>query len=247
MLPLSLFKNRNFSVGNVATVSIYAGLTASTFLLVVFLQQVGGYSALAAGMALLPVTLIMFFLSSKFGALAGKHGPRWFMGAGPIIASIGFLMMLQLDASINYWTDLLPAIILFGLGLSITVAPLTAAILGDVPPSEAGIASAVNNAVARIAGLVAIAAVGVVIASQFSTAIDQSVIATKSQVTISESKKAPLQTTPSKPYQDDAQFKQALSDASVSAFHAGIVTIAGLLIAGGVISLIGIQNPKPTA
>ena len=244
MLPLELFKNRNFSVGNIATVSIYAGLTASTFLLIVFLQQVAGYSALEAGMALLPVTVIMFFLSSKFGALAGKHGPRYFMGLGPIIASLGFILMLNLNADIDYWTDLLPAILLFGLGLSITVAPLTAAILGDVPSSEAGIASAVNNAVARIAGLVAVAAVGVVVAAQFANSIDSNKIAKNLQFDRNQFKAAPLQITPPKPDQHNQQVKAVLTEASVSAFHSGIVTIIGLLAIGGVVSLIGIRNPS---
>lgn len=244
MLPLGLFKNRNFSVGNISTVSIYAGLTASTFLLIVFLQQVGGYSALSAGLALLPVTVIMFVLSPRFGALAGKHGPRLFMGFGPIISCLGFLMMLNLGANINYWTDLFPAIIMFGFGLSMTVAPLTAAILGDIPSRDAGIASAVNNALARIAGLVAVAVIGVVILAQFSASIDNSEIAVWSQASISTAKLAPLQTIPPKPYQNDLQFKIMLSNASVSAFHSGILTISGLLATGGVVSLAGIRNPS---
>src|SRR5665213_651363 len=173
MLPLSLFKHHNFSVGNVATTAIYAGLTASTFLIVLFLQQVSGYSALVSGAALMPITLIMFILSPRFGALAGKRGPRLFMGFGPIIAGIGFIWMSRLPADVQYWTQLLPAVLIFGLGLSMTVAPLTAAILGDVPKEQAGIASAVNNAVARIAGLVAVAAVGAVVAAQFSSNLDR--------------------------------------------------------------------------
>lgn len=244
MLPLDLFKNRNFSVGNVATVAIYAGLTAATFLLIVFLQQVAGYSALEAGLALLPVTLIMFFLSSRFGALAGKHGPRLFMGLGPIIAGLGFVMMLSVGADVDYWKDLLPAVLLFGFGLSVTVAPLTAAILGDVPPASAGIASAVNNAVARIAGLVAVAAVGVVLSAQFSNNLEQSKIAKNLQFSVAEAKRSPLQTTPPEPYKQNVAYKTALTEASVSSFHAGITTIAGLLVAGGIISLIGIKNPE---
>ncbi|MGH7191960.1 MAG: DHA2 family efflux MFS transporter permease subunit, partial [Candidatus Saccharimonadales bacterium] len=155
MLPLSLFRNHNFSVGNVATLAVYAGLTASTFLLIIFLQQVAGYSALQAGLAGVPVTIILFVLSPRTGALAGKHGPRLFMGFGPVIAGSGYLLLVNLDSHVDYWTGVLPAIIIFGIGLAVTVAPLTAAILGDVPKGQAGIASAVNNAVARVAGLVA--------------------------------------------------------------------------------------------
>jgi MFS family permease len=105
----------------------------------------------------------MFLLSPRFGALASKFGPRAFMGTGPIIAGCGFLLMLRTGSQINYWTQLFPGVLVFALGLSITVAPLTAAILGDVESKHAGVASAVNNAVARIAGLITVAVVGVII------------------------------------------------------------------------------------
>lgn len=162
MLPLRLFAVRNFSVGNIATAAIYGGLAVATFLISVFVQQVGGYTAFEAGMALLPVTIIMFFLSSRAGALAGIFGPRWFMTLGPLLAAGGFLLMLQTDSTVSYWTQLFPGIMLFGLGLSATVAPLTSAILGSINAAQAGIGSAVNNAISRIAGLVAIAALGVI-------------------------------------------------------------------------------------
>lgn len=162
MLPLSLFAVRNFSVGNAATLAIYGALSIATFLIVIYLQQVGGYSALRAGLALLPITIIMFLLSPRFGALASKFGPRLFMGAGPIIAGVGFLLMLRVQDHVVYWTQLLPGLLVFALGLSMTVAPLTAAVLGDVDSKHAGVASAVNNAVARIAGLITIAIAGVI-------------------------------------------------------------------------------------
>ena len=168
MLPLSLFANRNFSVGNLATTAVYSGLSIATFLITIFVQQVGHYSALAAGLTVLPVTIIMFLLSERFGALAGKYGPRWFMALGPVIAAAGFLSMLTVNASVNYWSQLLPGIILFGLGLSVTVAPLTAAVLGGIDTRHAGIASAVNNAIARIAGLIAVASIGLVIGQTMS-------------------------------------------------------------------------------
>jgi len=166
MLPFSLFKVRNFSFGNLATATIYAGLSISTFLIVIFLQQVAGYSALRAGLALLPVTIVMFLLSPRFGMLAGKYGARIFMTAGPLVAAGGFLLMLRVQPQVAYVADLLPGVLLFALGLSMTVAPLTAAVLGDIDTKHAGVASAVNNAVARIAGLIAIALVGVITGSQ---------------------------------------------------------------------------------
>jgi EmrB/QacA subfamily drug resistance transporter len=170
MLPLSLFKVRNFWVGNIATFAIYGGLSIALFSIIIFLQQVSGYTALRAGMALLPVTMIMFFLSSKFGALAGKYGPRLFMAAGPVVAGIGFILMSRVSEHVAYWSQLFPWVLVFGLGLSITVAPLTAAILGDVEERHAGIASAVNNAISRIAGLLTIAAVGVVVGNGITLA-----------------------------------------------------------------------------
>jgi EmrB/QacA subfamily drug resistance transporter len=249
MLPLSIFKNHNFSVGNVATLAIYASLTATTFLVVVFLQQVAGYSALKAGMALVPVTLIMFFLSSRFGTLSGKYGPRAFMTVGPIIAGIGFLLMLRIDASADYVTQVLPGVALFGLGLSVTVAPLTHAILGDVDKSQSGIASAINNAVARIAGLLAVAAVGAIVAAQFSSALDQKIVNNPStpvpESAVVQAKEKPLSVDVPAGVNNEAAFKSAMTDASVSAFHTGILFMAVLIMAGGVISAIGIRNPKP--
>lgn len=162
MLPLEVFKVRNFAVGNVATLAIYAALSVATFLIALFLQQVWGFSALMSGLSLLPVTILMFLLSSRFGALAGKFGPRLFMGVGPIIAGIGFLYMTLVGNNVSYWQYIFPGVLVFGIGLSMTVAPLTAAILGSIEARHAGVGSAINNAVARIAGLVAIAAIGVV-------------------------------------------------------------------------------------
>ena len=166
MLPLSLFSVRNFSVGNVATLAIYGSLSIATFLIIIFLQQVAGYSAFRAGLALLPTTIIMFLLSPRIGALAGRLGPRVFMAAGPVIAGCGFLLMLRTGSQVNYWTQLLPGVLVFALGLLVTVAPLTAAILGDVESEHAGVASAVNNAVARIAGLITVAVAGVITGPQ---------------------------------------------------------------------------------
>jgi EmrB/QacA subfamily drug resistance transporter len=170
MLPLGLFKIRDFWVGNIATFAIYGGLSIATFLVVVYVQQVGGYSAIQAGLALLPVTIIMFFMSSRFGALSGRYGPRRFMTLGPLVAASGFLYMLRVGEPLQYATQLLPGILLFGLGLSMTVAPLTSAILGSVDKRQSGIASAVNNAIARIAGLVVIAALALIIGKHLDLA-----------------------------------------------------------------------------
>jgi len=168
MLPLDLFKTQNFSVGNVATFFIYGALALQGFLLVIFLQQTAHYTAVQAGLSSVPITIIMFLLSSRFGALSGRFGPRLFMALGPIVAGLGVLLLLRVGIPANYWTGLLPGIVLFGLGLSITVAPLTSAILGSISAAQAGIGSAINNAVSRIAGLLAIAAIGIFIGTSVS-------------------------------------------------------------------------------
>jgi EmrB/QacA subfamily drug resistance transporter len=168
MLPLSLFKIRNFSAGNISTVAIYAGLSIATFLVVIFLQEVGKFSAFDAGLSLLPVTILMFLLSPQFGKLAGTYGPRLFMTLGPILAGVGFVFISRVTLPIDYYSKLLPGILLFSLGLTTTVAPLTAAVLGDIKQNQSGIASAVNNAIARIAGLIAVAIIGVIVGRSIS-------------------------------------------------------------------------------
>jgi EmrB/QacA subfamily drug resistance transporter len=165
MVKLDLFKRRNFSVGNVETLAMYAGLAIMFFFLVIFLQEVAGYSAIRAGLTTLPVTIIMFLLSRRFGAVADRYGPRLLMGGGPIVASVGILLLLRTGLKTSYLTDLLPALVVFGIGLSMTVAPLTATVLADADDSDAGIASAINNAIARIAGLVGVSVMGVVVSS----------------------------------------------------------------------------------
>lgn len=163
MMPLSLFRNRNFAVGNLATVAIYAALSLSTLVLVLFLQQVAGLSATASGVVMLPVTIMLIAFSSLFGTLAGRFGSRWFMTAGPLIAAAGLVSMLAIDVPFDFVPQALLGVLLLGLGLAVTVAPLTSAVLGAIEPARSGIASAVNNAVSRISGLVAIALLGAVV------------------------------------------------------------------------------------
>lgn len=157
MLPMEIFRARNFSVGNVATFFVYAGLSLGTFALAVFLQQSAGYSATMTGLAMVPSSLVLIGLSAYIGRLSGRVGARLLMGAGPVIASGGFALMLAITDDADYFTHVLPAVLAFGLGMAVTVAPLTATILGAVEPAHAGIASATNNAVSRIAGLIAVA------------------------------------------------------------------------------------------
>jgi EmrB/QacA subfamily drug resistance transporter len=165
MLHLELFSRRNFAVGNAETLAMYGGLAILFFFLTIFLQQVADYTALESGLTIVPVTLVMFIFSRRFGGLADRLGPRVFMGVGPIVSSCGILLLLRTGLDTDYLTDLLPALLVFALGLSLTVAPLVATVLADADQSDAGIASAINNAIARVAGLVAVSVVGVVVAS----------------------------------------------------------------------------------
>ncbi len=164
MLPLRLFARRNFSVTNVETLAVYGALSAWGVFLTVFLQQLSGYSAFRAGLATLPVTIVMFFLSPRVGRMSMHSGPRVFMSVGPILAGVSVLALMRMPVHLNYWRDLLPPLLGFSVGLSCTVAPLTTTVLSDAGPGDAGIASGVNNAVARVAGLVAVAVLGIVAA-----------------------------------------------------------------------------------
>jgi EmrB/QacA subfamily drug resistance transporter len=157
MLPLSVFRSRQFSATNLVTFVVYGALGGAFFLLPVQLQQVGGYSPLQAGTALLPVTVVMLVLSARSGALAGRIGPRLQMSTGPLLVGLGLLLLSRAGAGERYATVVLPAVLVFGLGLATTVAPLTATALSSVRGGHEGIASAVNNDVARTAGLVAVA------------------------------------------------------------------------------------------
>lgn len=197
MMPLGLFRSRNFTAGNIATLSIYAGLSLMAFLITIFVQQVGHYTATAAGLILVPESIIMFLLASRFGKLSGTYGPRLFMTIGPLIVAVGLATMLFVGSDANYWV-LLPGIMLFGIGLAVTVAPLTAAILGAIASKQSGIASAINNVVARVAGLVAVALIGTIVGTNLS----------------------------------------------LGGFRQGLVVAIVLFAAGGIVSLIGIQNPS---
>ncbi|MFC0529399.1 DHA2 family efflux MFS transporter permease subunit [Phytohabitans kaempferiae] len=157
MLPLELFRIRAFTAANLVTFAVYAALGGVMFLVVLNLQVVTGFSPLAAGTALLPVTVLMLLLSARAGALGQRIGPRIPMTAGPVVCAGALLLFARIGADARYLTEVLPAAALLGLGLSLTVAPLTATALGSVPERHAGIASGVNNAVARAAGLLAVA------------------------------------------------------------------------------------------
>jgi EmrB/QacA subfamily drug resistance transporter len=220
MMDLGLFRIRNFAIANLTTLSAYAGLIGGLFFVGLYLQQVSGYSPLEAGLATTPISVILFALSPRWGKLASGTGPRLPMTLGPIVGGLGLLLMLRIDASADYPTDVLPAILVFGLGLSATVAPLTATVLDSVPEHRVGIASGINNGVSRVAGLLAIAILGAVISARFTAIAGTDITG------------GPL--TPNAP------------DASTSAFHLGVLIAGVLMILGGIASGLGIENPKRT-
>ena len=250
MMPLDLFRNRNFAVGNAATLTMYAGLGGGLFFVGLYLQQIAGYSATAAGATFLPLTLLMFAFSRRFGGLADRYGPRFFMGVGPLIASVGLFLLLRVDGDAPFASQLLPGLLVFGLGLSMTVAPLTATVLGAVSSEHSGVASGVNNAISRIAQLIAVAALGAVVATSFRHSLDRKLpagqLSPAARAAVSDARGTPLSNRAARSLRDGERVvvTRALDSASVSAFHLGLVC-AGVLVAfGGVVSLAGIENPK---
>jgi EmrB/QacA subfamily drug resistance transporter len=250
MLPLVLFRRRNFSAGNIETLSMYAGLAILFFFLTIFLQQIGGYTPLQSGLATLPATAVMFALSRRFGALADRFGPRLFMGAGPLVAAAGLLLFQRIGVHVDYLTDVLPGILVFSLGLSMTVAPLTAAVLAGVEAGQAGIASAVNNAIARVAGLLGTAAVGAAVAASFVSGLDGNLagrpLGPSAQAAVEQAKKLPLgrPDTSGLPRSQAQAITAAADEASLDSFHLGMGIAALLVAAGGVAGAIGVRNPR---
>ncbi|SDY28652.1 drug resistance transporter, EmrB/QacA subfamily [Modestobacter sp. DSM 44400] len=163
MLPPAMFADRQFTGANLCTLAVYGALGGASFFLVLQLQTVLGYAATEAGAALLPSTLALILLSARVGALAQRIGPRWLMTVGPLVAATGMLLLTRVGAGSSYWNGVLPGALLQGLGMSLVVAPLTATVLGAAPDALAGVASGVNNAVARAAQLLAVAALPVAV------------------------------------------------------------------------------------
>jgi EmrB/QacA subfamily drug resistance transporter len=177
MLPLNVFASRQFSAANAVTFVVYGALGGILFLLPTVLQVSAGYSPLASGAALLPVTAIMLILSARSGALAARIGPRLQMTAGPLVIAAGLLLLIRVTGSGGYLVDVLPAVLVFGFGLAINVAPLTSTAMSAVPAEHSGIASAVNNDVARAAGLIAVAVLPVAAGITGGTYLDRTALA----------------------------------------------------------------------
>lgn len=249
MLDLTLFRNRIFSVVNGATLTIYAALSGSTFFITLFLQQVADYSALQAGLATTPISVLLFLLSPRAGKLAVAIGPRIPMSVGPAVAGVGLLALARLDSRPDYLIDILPGVLLFGLGLAATVAPLTATVLDAVAPGKVGAASGVNNAVARTAGLLAIAVVGALVSAQFAATLDRETAdlprGPATERAIERSRAAVFSqgdAAAGLPPAQRVEFEAAAREASAAGLRLGLLVSAILMFLGSLTSLLGLPK-----
>jgi len=250
MLPLVLFARRNFAVANAQTFAIYGAIGQLGFFVTIYLQQVAGYSALKSGVTGIVPTVVMFLLSGRMGRLADRYGARPFLIAGPLLVAAGFGLMQRYGTSVSLFGDVLPALLVFSLGLALTVAPLTATVLADASEADAGIASAVNNAIARTGSLIAVAAVGAVVSAQYGSLLDQRLghrLPASSQAAVLEAKRRTFGIIKSSaiPPRDRAFAAHAAASASRDAFHLGMGIGAGLLVLAG-IGGIGLRTQRRT-
>jgi EmrB/QacA subfamily drug resistance transporter len=249
MLDLGLFRIRNFAVTNLETLIVYSGLIGAFFFVTLFLQQTAGYSPLAAGFATTPTSVALFLLSPVFGKISTSTGPRVPMCVGPIVGGIGLLLLTRVGSDPNYITDVLPGVVVFGLGLSATVAPLTATALNSVAENRVGVASGINNAVARIAGVLAIAIFGALIAGKFGSTVDSKLadvnLSPQADSAISKAKENPLQppSTSDVPPTQASQVTSATVAGAEDGFHLALMTAGTLMIVGGVVAGAFLRNP----
>jgi EmrB/QacA subfamily drug resistance transporter len=221
MLPFELFRRRNFTAANLETFLVYAALSGNFIFVILYLQFLG-FSPFEAGLLNIPTSLIMIALASRFGALADRLGPRLFLTGGPALLGTGTLLFLFVDEKSDFWTAGIAGLVLFALGLSMLVAPITATAMSSAPGEYAGIASGVNSTVSRLGGLLAVAVVGLVVAVVFERSAG-------------ETGAVPLATDQTDP---------ELRDASIDAFRAGMLVVAGLAFAGAAVGAFGISNEQ---
>jgi EmrB/QacA subfamily drug resistance transporter len=255
LVPLRLFRSRNFAVTNLSTVAIYGSLYVTMYVLVLHLQGTLGYNAAAAGVATVPSVLFLAVLSGRMGVLAARYGPRWFMAGGPALMAVGALLLARLPTTSAAWEVVvdrpsswvppdsylrfgLPALVVFGLGVLVVVAPLTTALMNSVPQERAGVASATNNALSRVGPQLATALLFVALTSAFSAGLTARL--GEAAASALDGQVSPLNPPPA---DVDAGSRAAVAEASGDAFRLAMVVAAALAAAGAVVNGAGIRNP----
>jgi EmrB/QacA subfamily drug resistance transporter len=259
LVPLELFRSRNFAVINISTLLIYGALYVSALFISQFLQGAIGYSASGAGLAVVPGTVLLVLTSSRFGALADRRGPRLFMVAGPALMGLGMLWLARFPGtsapwhlapgdvstyvpSTGYLVDMLPGQLIYGIGLAAMVAPLTAALMASVPRQRAGLGSAINNAVSRVGPQLAGALIFVAITASFYAGLAARVPGLDTTDPALRRAVAPW-TVPAADLPPEVA--NAAREASTEAFHVAMLVAAGLLLAGAAVNAVGIRSPRP--
>ncbi|MEP6680241.1 MAG: DHA2 family efflux MFS transporter permease subunit [Chloroflexota bacterium] len=257
LVPPELFRSRNFTVVNISTLLIYGALYVYSYLQAVFVQGTLGYSALAAGLVGLPISVLLTFFSTSVGTIAGRFGPRWFMTVGPALMGVGLVWYIRLPANSTPWraslaspgslvppaayfVDFLPAVLLFAIGLACLVAPLTTALMSSVPERNSGLASAINNAISRVGPLIAGALIFVAVTASFYGGLKERVPSLNVNAADVRRSLAPL--NPPK-VGTSSTVAQAARDASADAFHLAMAIAAALCLAGALTNGVGIRNP----
>jgi len=245
LLPLALFRSRSFAGANLLTLFLYAALSAVLFFFPLNLIQVQGYTATQAGAALLPFIMLMFALSRWSGGVVARYGARRPLVVGPLVAAAGFALLARPGIGGSYWTTVGPAVLALGLGMAIAVAPLTTTVMNSVPAQHAGIAAGVNNAVSRVAGLLAIAVLGAVLGGVFNRALDRQLDilhlpdAAREQIDTQRSRLATAET-------NDSRARRAIQQSFVAGYRATVLIAAALALASALSAAVlipGVATP----
>jgi EmrB/QacA subfamily drug resistance transporter len=253
MMPLGLFRSRAFSGANLLTFLLYGALSGALFFVPFNLIQVQGYSATIAGAALLPLILLLFALSRWSGGLVARYGSKLPLVVGPLIAAVGFALFALPGADAppeRYWTTFFPAVVTLGLGMAITVAPLTTTVMGAVDSGHSGIASGINNAVSRAAGLIAIAVLGIVVLGAFNNSLDKRLAAIKLSPEVRQAidreriKLAGAEIPPGVSAETRIELKKAINESFVDGFRLAMLIGAALALASAVSAYVIIDVPK---